>query len=283
MATEKERIRSSSTPEQEKLAPTIGARLRHLREQKGLSVTEVSEKTHISCSNIHAIENETFEKLPADTFVRGLVTLYGDFLESNGSDMAVIFLEERDQNQARGKRKRFFRNNNSLAPKRLAEPSHISSATLAAVLLLIIVFSFTSFCAYTGWNPFEYFLKESRPAVIPLSETIAQEPAHNTTSAAAAFPADSARPSKQRQKPYTLTAVFTKNTGVDVVIDGKKPVHLQGTEGKELRWKAGKSIRLYFDQPDSATITVNETQVAFPARNKNGRLTLAIPNILPGN
>jgi len=62
-----------------------------------------------------------------------------------------------------------------------------------------------------------------------------------------------------------------------------RAVCISPSEGKELRWKAGKSIRLYFDQPDSATITVNETQVAFPARNKNGRLTLAIPNILPGN
>lgn len=254
-------------------APTIGARLYQLRKRSGLSVQQVSEKTHISCSNIIAIETESFEDLPADTFVRGLVTIYGDFIGGNGAEMAVIFLRERDQNQPRGQRKRFFRNNNSLAPKKLAEPSHFSSASLAVVLLLFIIFSFTSFCTYTGWNPFGYFLKESTPAIIPLSETIAREPEHNTTSSAK----QAHRPRLQKKAPYTLTAIFTKDTDIELIVDEKEPVHLRGVKGKKLQIKAGKSIQLLFDQPDSAQITVNKTRVSFPSNKQNGKLTLTLP------
>jgi len=243
-------------------APTIGARLFQLRKRSGLSVERVSQKTHISCSNIIAIETESFEDLPADTFVRGLVTIYGDFIGGNGAEMAVIFLRERDQNQPQGQRKRFFRNNNSLAPKRLAEPSHFSSASLAVFLLLVIIFSFTSFCTYTGWNPFGYFLKESTPAIIPLSETIAQEPT---------------LPGQQEKMPYTLTAVFTKDTALEVIVDEKEPVHLQGIKGEKLQIKAGKSMQLLFDQPNSAKITVNKTQVSFPSNKQNGKLSLTLP------
>jgi len=78
-----------------------------------------------------------------------------------------------------------------------------------------------------------------------------------------------------------LTAIFTRDTGVDIIIDGEKPIHLQGVKGEELKWEAGKSLRLVFDQPDSATLTVNDAKVAFPTRRQNGKLTLAIPVKIP--
>ncbi len=270
----------SPLPSNEELATVpLGEQLRILREHKGLTIEEVSKATHISCSNLLAIEAETFENLPADTFVKGLVTLYGNFLGINGAKTAVLFLQQRDQMQPRGKRKRFFRcSSNALAPKKLAEPSHISSATLAAILLLIIIFSFTSFCAYTGWNPFAYFLKDTQPAVLPLSETIAREPDQNTTIKTTAKLAE-----KRQKNPYMLTATFTRDTGVDIIIDGNAPVHLQGVEGKQLQWQAGKSIRLFFDQPESAKITVNNAKVDFPTHKKDGKLTLVIPEELPNS
>jgi cytoskeletal protein RodZ len=272
-------------PVQDATEITPGRQLKQLREQMGLTIKEVSSQTHISCSNITAIETAAFEQLPADTFVRGLVTLYGNFLGINGQKTAQRFLLQRDQVQAKGKRKRFFRcSSNALAPKKLAEPSHVSSATLAVILLLIIVFSFTSFCAYTGWNPFVFFMQETDPAIQPLSETIAKEPTKNTTSSALTHLFSSANAQTQKKTtPYKLKAVFTRDTGVDIIIDGKKNMHLQGTEGEQVLLEAGKSIRLFFDEPGSAKITVNETKVAFPTHKKDGKLTLTIPDELPNS
>ena len=151
---------------------TIGIRLQLLREQKGLTLQEVSAKTHISFSNLVAIEAENFDQLPADTFVRGLVNIYGNYLGLEGAETARLFLEERDRRQPRGRRNRFGKQGHTLAPKKLAEPSHVSSATVAGILLLFIVVSFTTFCLYTGWNPFAYFLEQGQQSTPPLTGTV---------------------------------------------------------------------------------------------------------------
>ncbi len=152
---------------------TIGVHLQRLREQKGLSIHEVSEKTHISSSNLAAIEAENFDQLPADTFIRGQVNIYGNYLGLDGEETARLFLKERDQRQPRGKKNRLGKQTHSLTPKKLAEPSHISSATVATILLLLIVVSVTTFCLYTGWNPFAYFLDLGQQSTPPLTGTVA--------------------------------------------------------------------------------------------------------------
>jgi cytoskeletal protein RodZ len=162
---------------------TVGLRLKILRTSREFSIDHVSEITHISRSNIRAIEEEMFENLPADTFVRGLVSIYGDFLGIDGAAAAKEFIEERDRQLPRGRRNRYG-SGRSLRPKKLAEPSHVSSATVASILLIFIVASFSAFCVYSGWNPFSYFLEQKEQAPAPLSEVIEQQsgtPAPSTT------------------------------------------------------------------------------------------------------
>jgi hypothetical protein len=40
---------------------------------------------------------------------------------------------------------------------------------VATILLFFIVVSFTTFCLYTGWNPFAYFLDQGRQTSPPLT------------------------------------------------------------------------------------------------------------------
>lgn len=51
-----------------------GPRLRSAREQKGLSVAEISERTKISKAVLSALEDERYEDMPnARVYVRGFV------------------------------------------------------------------------------------------------------------------------------------------------------------------------------------------------------------------
>lgn len=175
-------IQESGTVEYDDQNSTIGVRLQLLREQKGLSIQKVSDETRISSSNLKAIEGEYFDQLPADTFIRGLITIYGNFLGIDGVEAARIFLQERDQSQPRGKRNRPGKASDSLSPKKLAEPSHVSSATIATILLLLIVVSFSVFCLYTGWNPFAYFLdRGAQPTTSSFTGTVAPGSGNMTT------------------------------------------------------------------------------------------------------
>ncbi len=141
----------------EERATTAGKGLQQLRIEKNISIEDVADETKISTNNIRAIEEEEYEKLPADTFVRGLVTLYGNFLGTDGTKIAAQFLAERGSGSSGFiRREKIITDNHasSLSAKKLAEPSHISSATIALILLAVITLSFTAFCLYTSWNPF---------------------------------------------------------------------------------------------------------------------------------
>ncbi len=57
-------------------ATDVGASLRNARKNKGLSLSELANKTKISVSMLQAIEMNDAAKLPADVFARGFVRAY---------------------------------------------------------------------------------------------------------------------------------------------------------------------------------------------------------------
>jgi len=164
---------SAPTPHPEPDDISLGMQLLLLRKKTGLSITEVSAQTNISSSNLKAIEEENFDQLPADTFTRGLVALYGNFLGIDGVTTAKSYIQLRHRHSPVRKKSRInYASGRSLNPKKLAEPSHISSATIAGILLIIIVTSFSLFCLYNNWNPFASFLDHRQQMLSPLASTL---------------------------------------------------------------------------------------------------------------
>ena len=127
----------------------VGMHLQKLRQEKLLTLEEVSQATRISLANLRAIESMTYERLPADVFTKGQITLYGNFLGLDGRQIAKQFFFERDGDKEKGSFLKKKLSNHSLTPKQLAEPSHISSATIAGLLLLLIV------CTSSDWSCWE--------------------------------------------------------------------------------------------------------------------------------
>ncbi len=177
--------------ESEKLP--IGKLLRQVREKKALTIHDISRETNISSSNLTSIELGDYNELPADTFIRGQIIIYADFLGLDGKEAARLFFEERTQCTTERERKRtpFSQQEMGLSTKELAEPAHISSATWAISLLLLILTFLAVFSWYTDWNPFAYFFQ--------------QEPARISTVTTVAQPAPSEQESEEVQ-PFPLTS-----------------------------------------------------------------------------
>jgi len=265
---------SLSREQQETSAATPGKTLRSLREEADLSVEAVSEATKISVTNIRAIEEETYEKLPADTFVRGLVTLYGNFLGTNGSRAATEFLAEREKTDpAAGRQTRLKKTvySSSLSPRKLAEPSHISSATIALILLVVIIISFTGFCLYTSWNPFAFLSEQTENMQTSMQGIFSSTPEQETTLATI-----------DEQVSYTLSAHFLKDSEVVVKVDDLEPIQQTFKEGEIAHWSARDSLEVTFDKPEAATLTLNDKALAFPASMDNQLPTLQLPGDLLG-
>jgi len=67
---------------------TIGEVLKSAREEKGITIDQAVHETNISREFIEALESESFDKFPAETYLIGFLKNYSGFLELD-SDKAV--------------------------------------------------------------------------------------------------------------------------------------------------------------------------------------------------
>jgi cytoskeletal protein RodZ len=68
----------------------IGYSLRAARERQGIGLPEAELATKIRAKYIRALEEEDFETLPADTYARGFLRTYADYLGLDGE----IYVDE---------------------------------------------------------------------------------------------------------------------------------------------------------------------------------------------
>jgi cytoskeleton protein RodZ len=175
---EKQSMMSSEHQETKKADhATVGAMLRQLRQDKGISIRDAAKSTNISASNLVAIEHENYADLPASTFIRGQVRIYANLLGIDGAEAGRKFIAERERHQQLNEQK--SGRARTMSAKKLAEPAHISAVTLAFCIILLIALFITGFCLYTGWNPFSYLLhrQQASPPTGQLMAAPEQEPA----------------------------------------------------------------------------------------------------------
>lgn len=60
---------------------SVGEHLRKLREEKRMSVAEVSRATRVPMASVERIEADRFDELPGEVFVRGFLRAYAKALE----------------------------------------------------------------------------------------------------------------------------------------------------------------------------------------------------------
>jgi cytoskeletal protein RodZ len=71
-----------------------GQRLRLQREQKQISLSEISDSTKISTRMLEAIESEDLQRLPGGVFNRNFVRLYANYIGLDAQEILNQFLEE---------------------------------------------------------------------------------------------------------------------------------------------------------------------------------------------
>lgn len=78
---------------------TLGERLSKWREERHMTVADVSRNTGIQVSYVEYLEREEFEKLPAEVYVRGFLRRYAEFL---GIPEALVLRQyERERGMSR--------------------------------------------------------------------------------------------------------------------------------------------------------------------------------------
>lgn len=75
----------------------VGQRLKEIRLQKGLTLSDVSQSTRIRPNFLEYIENGEYEKLPSATVAHGFVRNYISFLGLPEKETMAIFKREFDE------------------------------------------------------------------------------------------------------------------------------------------------------------------------------------------
>src|SRR6187401_1327929 len=75
--------------------PSVGQYLREQREERGMSVEEVSRATRVPVSSVERIESDRFDELPGEVFVRGFLKSYARALNVPSDDVLARYTASR--------------------------------------------------------------------------------------------------------------------------------------------------------------------------------------------
>lgn len=80
--------------EQQVMQISAGEQLKHLREQKNLSVQDIATRLNLEVRIIEAIETDSFELLPAATYARGYLRSYAKLLNADVESILAAYNDE---------------------------------------------------------------------------------------------------------------------------------------------------------------------------------------------
>ena len=116
---------------------SVGEMLRRIREEEGLSINEISERTRIRTEYLEALEEDRHEVFPARTYVVGFLRLYAKALDIAEEDVLRSFRE--DRGEVRGDSERLWRDTGA---RKVKKGLPVSLLIVLALLISVIVVVF---------------------------------------------------------------------------------------------------------------------------------------------
>ncbi|MCF8056286.1 MAG: helix-turn-helix domain-containing protein [Desulfocapsa sp.] len=273
----------------------LGAFLRDHREKMDASLEDVAEVTKISLPILRAIEEDNYERMPAEAFCRGFYSMYADFLNLDPKKILTRYQESRGQPSQRSQRQARPPIKKSRHFSAYAEPAAVSPAVSQAMTLLLICFTvIIGVCWYFNWNPITYLsnqlstvpnveepaLHEIQSSAVSSPELIKDDPSLKTEQNTLSSDSDGATvkqgmaesPTEKAAPPYHLEIDFTSDGTLNVTIDDGLLIEKNFTSGKTLYWDAQKTILLDMPEDIGATLRLNGRERPLPEAENGRRL-----------
>jgi cytoskeletal protein RodZ len=213
----------------------IGNSLREVRERQGLGYPEIELATKIRAKYIRALEEEDFDSLPGDAYVRGFLRTYAEYLGLDGDvyvdEYASRFMADwREEPHERPERPRVRKRERRLERR--------------AVLLVLAGIALVTALVFAAWR-----YGGGTPAQIP---TVGTQQKHQHSAAARH------QLVLRGVGPGTYVEV-RRNRAAGAVV-------LQGTVGAgEVDKVAGRRFYLLVRRPAGLRVTLSGRAVALPA------------------
>lgn len=211
----------------------IGETLRKARIDKKISLDELQQRTKIQKRYLLAIEENDFQELPSDYYLRTFIRQYADEVKLDGNHLLDV-LDGKDRplptypelETVDGLRK----NKHAESPTRAR-----FRATLPMVLLGLVALAIISVVGYMTW------LDHQETAIIPENSSVQVERSDDSSSAPEKISSSQPKPttesSKKPEKPKMALAMEnnTTNAATMKVDQAEKPLKITFT-AKERVW-----------------------------------------------
>jgi hypothetical protein len=236
----------------------IGNSLREARLRQGLEFPEIEQATKIRGKYLRALEEEQFEVLPAQTYVKGFLRSYADFLGLDGQ----LYVDEFNSRYVRGE----FEDEEEQQPfrPRVAGPGRGGGMSKAVMLTLAAIAGLTVF-VFAAWM----WGGSPEQDVLPLNNN---------------------PPPAKPKKPNAKLVAWGVGGGAVVIVRrsswSNKPIYSGTLEGGRKQRFVGKRLLIYVYAPANLRLKINGRARAVPGAGTGtrrwlevtpGRVSLASP------
>jgi cytoskeleton protein RodZ len=230
----------------------IGNSLREARLRQALEFPQIEQATKIRSKYLRALEEEQFEVLPAQTYVKGFLRSYAEYLGLDGQ----LYVDEFNSRYVRGE----VEEEAPLAPRggggSWGGPQ--SPMATSAVLVVLGIIGVAAALVIVAWR----FGGEEQPRVPLPGNAVTPPPA-------------------KKQAPIArldVSAPLGKNAYLQIFRNSRlgKPI-LEGTlEGGQTRSVRGPKLWVYVYAPANLRLKLNGRPVEVPGRGTGGRRWLVV-------
>jgi hypothetical protein len=212
----------------------IGNSLREARLRQGLDFPELEQGTKIRGKYLRALEDEQFDVLPAQTYVKGFLRSYAEYLGLDGQLYVDEYnsrfvVGEEDQPQSR--------------PRRSAPPSRGVQVQSRVVLLTLLGIAAVTALVIVAWT------RGEPQSVTPVGLGTPKSPTRQTPAPAVTQPVQARLLVKASRGPCWLQVHKTSATG---------PILFQGTldQGQKQLFTA-RRLWITLDRPENLVTVLN--------------------------
>jgi hypothetical protein len=215
----------------------IGTSLREARLRQGLDFPELEQATKIRGKYLRALEDEQFDLLPAQTYVKGFLRSYAEYLGLDGQ----LYVDEYNSRYVVGEEDAPFRARRTAPGPR---SPRIQSRVVLLTLLGIAVVTALVIVAWTRGNP-------QQQNVVGLTSSSGTAPTSTP-----AVP----------HKPARVRLVVWARLGSSWlrVQRGSRVLFQNWLDLGQTRVFTGRSLRLEARTPDALSLRLNGKKVSFP-------------------
>jgi cytoskeleton protein RodZ len=245
---------------------SLGEKLRQAREERGISISEVSEQTRISSLYLESIENDDYRPLPGGIFNKGFVKSFARYVGIDEQEALQDYTRLISSQNAGEDAEE----NKTYRPQVLTDDSS-GPSMIPTVIFAIIILGLMTWGVVTLVN---WWQNPESSAVSNENTVDANVNAvKNANTNANSGSADEPLPAMNDIKVSMTTSA--EALSVTATIDGQSEVRTLNAGNKEITFEAEKSIKLSYYEGNANTVglTVNgrkiETPVPPPDYRKN--------------